>query len=111
MYRPGSRRQSFMDIDEALERLRILAESDSILRDRLIETKNSDAPISDFCRTAASAGIPVDMMDLVFAGEEMYAAMRRSTNGGGENSPALKGEEDYYSMFIAGLERLKGQAR
>ena len=28
-------------------------------------------------------------MDLITAGEEAYAAMRRSTNGGGENSPML----------------------
>ena len=95
-----------MDIDEALDRLRILAESDIGLRERLIGTKNSASPVSEFCRIAVSAGIAIDMMDLVFAGEEMYAAMRRSTNGGGENSPALWGEEDYYSMFIAGLERL-----
>ena len=95
-----------MDIDEALERLRILAESDSILRDRLIETKNSDAPISDFCRTAASAGIPVDMMDLVFAGEEISAAMRRSTNGGGENSPLLQFEDDTFELFLAELRAL-----
>ena len=25
----------------------------------------------------------------------------RSTNGGGENSPLLSGEDDYYEMFMA----------
>ena len=98
-----------MDIDEALEKLAHLAESDRALSDRLVATKDSPEPVSDFCRVAASAGIPVDMMDLVFAGEEMYAAMRRSTNGGGENSPALEGEEDYYSMFIAGLMKKRNR--
>ena len=34
---------------------------------------------------------------------EAYAAMRRSTNGGGENSPLLSGEDDYYEMFFASL--------
>ena len=43
-------------------------------------------------------------MDLVDAGEEAYAAMRRSTNGGGENSPLLQGEDDLYEMFLIGLE-------
>ena len=33
--------------------------------------------------------------------EEAYAAMRRSTNGGGENSPGLSYEDDYYELFIA----------
>ena len=43
-------------------------------------------------------------MDLLTAGEEFYATMRRSTNGGGENSPMLEGEDDFYELFFAGLE-------
>jgi hypothetical protein len=43
-------------------------------------------------------------MDLVDAGEEAYAAIRRSTNGGGENSPMLAGADDYYEMFLAELK-------
>ena len=42
-------------------------------------------------------------MDLITAGEEAYAAMRRSTNGGGENSPMLEGEDDFYELFFAGI--------
>lgn len=42
-------------------------------------------------------------MDLIDAGEEFHAAMKRSTNGGGENSPKLLGQDDYYEMFIAEL--------
>lgn len=37
-------------------------------------------------------------------GEEFYAAIKRSTNGGGENSLVLKGEDDFYEMFFADLE-------
>ena len=43
-------------------------------------------------------------MELILAGEEAYAAMRRSTNGGGENAPLLKGEDDLYEMFLIELE-------
>ena len=39
-------------------------------------------------------------MDVVEAGEEMYAAIKRSTNGGGENSPMLEGQDDLYRMFL-----------
>ena len=39
-------------------------------------------------------------MDLISAGEEFYAAMRRSTNGGGENSPMLEGEDDSMNCFL-----------
>ena len=38
-------------------------------------------------------------MDLIAAGEEFYAAMKRSTNGGGENSPMLEGEDDFMNCF------------
>ena len=30
--------------------------------------------------------------------------LRRSTNGGGENSPMLEGEDDFYELFFASLE-------
>ena len=43
------------------------------------------------------------LLDLITAGVDAYAAMRRSTNGGGENSPMLEGEDDYYELFFAGL--------
>ena len=29
--------------------------------------------------------------------------MRRATNGGGENSPLLVGEDDYYELFLEDL--------
>lgn len=45
-----------------------------------------------------------DTLDI--AGEESYAAMRRSTNGGGENSPLLAGEDDLYSMFLIELKQI-----
>ncbi len=35
----------------------------------------------------------------------IHAEMKRSTNGGGENSPKLEGEDDFYELFFAGLEQ------
>lgn len=29
--------------------------------------------------------------------------MKRSMNGGGENSPMLEAEDDFYELFFAGL--------
>ena len=54
---------------------------------------------------------PLYEMDLIDAGEAAYAAMKRSTNGGGENSPALEYQEDYYEMFLADLASLKNRKR
>ena len=49
-------------------------------------------------------GYEIYEMELVTAGEEFYAEMKRSTNGGGENSPKLEGEDDFYEMFLASME-------
>ena len=96
-----------MEIYEILSSLRELARQDPKIRDRLIETKNGTNPVSSFCSLARDLGYPLYDMDLISAGEDYYAAMRRSTNGGGENSPMLEGEDDYYELFISELRSLR----
>ena len=54
---------------------------------------------------ARGAGYDINEMDLIYAGEEAYAGMRRATNGGGENSPMLENEDDYYSLFMSAIEK------
>lgn len=95
-----------MDTGEKLEQLKNLALKDKALIQKLIDTKKSDIPVSEFCKIARKAGIELYEMDLIAFGEDSYSAMRRSTNGGGENAPLLKWENDAYEMFIAELEML-----
>ena len=64
------------------------------------EEKNS---LEAFCRIGREEGFELYPMEVVVAGEEFYASMRRSTNGGGENSPKLAGEDDFYELFLAAL--------
>ena len=63
--------------------------------------------MSAFCRISTEEGFPLYEMDLLEYGESSYAAMRRSTNGGGENSPMLAGEDDYYELFLTELEGIR----
>ncbi|MBR1635551.1 MAG: hypothetical protein IJ682_10895 [Lachnospiraceae bacterium] len=93
-----------MNVFETLEQVKAKAVADVDFREALLATRNEKNPVSTFCRVCADAGFAVSAMDLVDAGEEAYAAMRRSTNGGGENSPLLQGEDDLYEMFLIGLE-------
>lgn len=93
-----------MNVFETLERVKEKAFADSDFRQSLLATRREKNPITTFCRICTEAGFPISAMDLVDAGEEAYAAMRRSTNGGGENSPLLQGEDDLYEMFLVGLE-------
>lgn len=93
-----------MDIPETLELLRKKALEDDGLRKRLLATRNTETPLADFCRISTEQGLPMCEMDLLEYGESSYAAMRRSTNGGGENSPLLQYEDDYYELFLSELE-------
>jgi len=92
-----------MEIGEMLDELKRKAKADPELRDAFIAARSSSAPLAAFCEVCRDHGYQIWEMDLLQAGEEAYAAMRRSTNGGGENSPLLEGEDDYYEMFWTGL--------
>ena len=54
--------------------------------------------------TCRNLGYELYEMELIAAGEEFHAAMKRSTNGGGENSPMIEAEDDFYELFFANLE-------
>ena len=89
---------------EILDRLQGDALKDGELRKKLLATRLEKDPLTVFCRLCRELGYELYEMDLVSAGEDFYATMRRSTNGGGENSPKLEGEDDFYELLMASLE-------
>ena len=89
---------------EILDRLQNDALRDRELREKLLATRQEKDPLTVFCRLCRGLGYELYEMDLVSAGEDFYATMRRSTNGGGENSPMLEGEDDFYALLLASLE-------
>ena len=92
-----------MNIYDELENLKAQARSNPALAQALLDTRTVSNPVTAFCRIAQESGCTFSAMDLISAGEDSYAAMRRSTNGGGENSPLLQGEDDLYEMFLVEL--------
>ena len=92
-----------MNIAEALDEIKRKAEKDPKLKQLFLQTRSQADPFSAFCTLCRELGYPIYEMDLVCAGESFYAEIKRSTNGGGENSPLLKGEDDFYEMFFADL--------
>lgn len=92
-----------MDIYEALDELQRRAKKDPDIREALLATRADSKPLDAFCTKCRELGYDIYPMDLIDAGEAMYAAMKRSTNGGGENSPMLEGEDDFYELFFAAL--------
>ena len=94
-----------MNVDEILSALLRLARKDPKIREQLLAASKEAAPVSALCRLSTELGMPLYEMDLISAGEDYYANMRRSTNGG-ENSPLLSGEDDYYELFLAQLREI-----
>lgn len=93
-----------MNTAELLDEVQRKALEDKELRQKLLDTKKEKNPLEAFCRVCRQMGYALYPMEVVQAGEEFYAAMRRSTNGGGENSPLLEGEDDFYELLLASLE-------
>lgn len=92
-----------MNILDMLDELQKKALHDEKLKEELLATRREANPLEAFCRKCRELGYELYEMDLVLAGEEFYATMKRSTNGGGENSPVLEGEDDFYELFFAAL--------
>lgn len=73
----------------------------------MLATRDAENAEEVFCQVVTELGQTISITELAFAGEADYAAMRRATNGGGENSPVLRGEDDYYDLFMCELEAMK----
>ncbi len=93
-----------MGITEKLDELLEKAIKDEELKNKLLATRTSPNPVADFCAIATENGFPMTVMDIVNQGEEFYAEIKRSPNGGGENSPDLDFQNDEYSIFMMRLE-------
>ena len=87
------------DIAGMLDELQRRAHKEPQLKRKLLATRKEKDPVSAFCRTCRELGYEIYEMELICAGEEFYASMKRSTNGGGENSPMLDGEDDFMNCF------------
>ena len=96
-----------MEMTEKLELLLKRAREDGELKQRLLDTKKSANPVDNFCKIATENGFDMSVMDMINQGEEFYAEIKRSTNGGGENSPDLDYQNDEYSIFMMRLEGVK----
>ena len=94
-----------MDTLNVIDELYKTALNDPQLKEELLASKKAASPLQSFCETARKHGFMLYPIDVVTAGEEAHAAMKRSTNGGGENSPMLDNQDDYYVMLMGSLEQ------
>lgn len=93
-----------MNVFEILQELQNKALKDEVLKAKILATENAKEPLDEFCKICQQEGYEIYPMDVIIAGEESYAEMKRSTNGGGENAPMLEGEDDFYELILAALK-------
>ncbi|MEE1086095.1 MAG: hypothetical protein U0L05_02835 [Schaedlerella sp.] len=93
------------DIAGMLDEIQHRALREEVLREKILNTRNAKDPLEAFCKICREYGYEIYEMDVICAGEEFHAAMKRSTNGGGENSPMLGEEDDFYEMFMVSLHK------
>ena len=93
-----------MDILGILEEIQHKALKNETLKTKILLTEKTADPLDEFCKVCQQEGYEIYPMDVIIAGEESYAAMKRSTNGGGENAPMLDGEDDFYELILAALK-------
>ena len=89
---------------EKLELLKEKALKDSALLKDILASKSSAEPLDELCQISRDNGIELYPMEIIADGEDFYAAKKRSTNGGGENSPTIAAEDDIYELFMLSLE-------
>ena len=91
------------EVTEILEKIREKALQDRRFRHILLESRNTPEPVTEFCKAARANGFMLYPMDLIEAGEAFHATMKRSTNGGGENSPMLSYQDDIFEILLEEL--------
>lgn len=94
-----------MNVVTMLDELQNKALQESEVRTLFLEAQGDSEPLTAFCQVCQKLGYELYEMDLICAGEEFHAAMKRSTNGGGENSPMLTGQDDFYELFMASIRK------
>ena len=78
------------------------AAKDKELTERIYATRNDRNTVNALCELATAEGFPITAAELLYEGEESCAAMCRSVNGGGVDTPV--GWDDSYEMFFAALD-------
>ena len=89
-------------IQQELDRLMQAAKLDKNLKKQLIETKDSDDAMGNFCKIARNYGYNITVGELLACGQDMNDSKLRSVNGGGVNG--IDGWDDAYENFIITLE-------
>lgn len=89
-------------MNDSLTMLLAKAKGDKRLIERIYATRSDKSPVKALCELATAEGFSLTAAELLYSGEETCAAMCRSVNGGGVDTP--EGWDDVYEMFFAAMD-------
>ncbi len=94
-----------VEMNDSLTMLLDKAGNNAELTQRMYVTRNDRNPVNALCELSTAEGFPITAAEFLYDGEETCAAMCRSVNGGGVDTP--DGWDDVYEMFFAALDYMK----
>lgn len=89
-------------VEQELEKLLQAAKKDKSLKKILLDSRNAEDPVAEFCKIANENGFKITIGELFACGQDMNDSKLRSVNGGGVNG--LDGWDDAYEQFFLSLE-------
>lgn len=89
-----------MTVTDMLDELQQKALRDIKIRTKLLGTRTQHEPFMAFCEACRELGYEIYPMDLIAAGEEFHAQMKRSTNGGEKTLPCWQGKMIFMKCFL-----------
>ena len=91
-----------MNTFEKLKQLTALVKKEEQLRQKLLQTKNSQEPLDDFCHLAQQAGMDLSLGEMFAIGQEYSDNQCKSTNGGNAIPYDSLGESN--ETFLASIQ-------
>lgn len=87
------------ELVELLDELQKKAKADSILREKLLQTRENPNPIHAFCEICHAYGVSIYEMDLAMAGEEFTQKSNAAPMAAEKIPRRLKGKMTSMSCF------------
>ena len=72
-----------------LEELAAIARKDKGIKQRFLDSRESEDPYRDFCKVAQDLGYDLTVMDIIDAEEQFLGLLEKSVNGGGCQSQRI----------------------
>lgn len=83
-----------------LEELAEVARKDKWIKQRFLDSRESEDPYREFCKVAQDLGYDLTVMDIIDAEEQFLGLLEKSVNGGGVNHSVLEGTDDFFAQFF-----------